>query len=506
MTQKAYLGTAFIPERYRPEHKMRISSVDDVLELEQRYPFYNTLKEFEQKAKQPFETVPFAQKQPLILGRLNELVRIMRINPVWKERLNKVGVTKVKDLSDWRKIPIATRDDLNALYTRTKDGLVIPWQFNGDSNGHKVIASGGSSGEPIITVYRTQELRDIGKRAGQFWIRNIMGQNPKKSIILNLFNNTNGWASNELVQNILEGTGANTIPVGEITLHGVADFFLKQGVTDIAGLPSNLAHLVQLIKKGFPDASYPQVQRAVYGGEFIDPIIREQLKKLFPNIKLISVYSSTQSDHIAVQVGNEETLRLTDDINFLEIVDENGQPLPDGEVGRIIVTRLMGNGDQALRLDLQDKGSISLPDPNDPLRARKLALYGREGDYLRMSTRDVKAKDLINNSHKLLTQVTSSIDIQSRQVIVDESGVHLKIAVSDPSRYKQLDNSIQFQIMREAIMQSTTRETGFFEDPKDWDLPPSIKLTITFVKMDDLEKTPAGKIHPFVNKRGENKK
>lgn len=502
MTKEDRHTITFIPERYRPENRARISSVDDVLWLEQKYPFINMLEEFEKRALQPFESVHFAQKEHFILARLDELVRIMRVNPVWREKLDGAGVTEVKDWSNWHQVPITTRDDLNALYTRTKDGLVIPWEYASDHDGHKMIASGGSNNEPVITVYRTQELRDIGERAGKFWKRHIVGKNGQKVTFLNLFSNQNGWASNELVQNILERIpGANTIPAGVITLPRVINFFLKQGATDLAGLPSDFSHLVRLIEEEYPGASYPDVKLATYGGEFMDPVIKDQLQRVFPNITLVSVYSSTQASHMAVQVGDDaDLLSVTDDINLLEIVDEDGQPVSDGQTGRIVVTRLLGNGDQALRLDLQDKGSILAPDPGDPLQARKLRLYGRAGDYLRVSTWDINAKDLLSTSYDILREAIPVEGIQARQFVVDELGVHLKLAVADPTQCPKLDPQAQFRLMHTAIMSTK----GFFEDPHDF--PPSIQLTIDFVRMGDLEQTSAGKIHPFVNRRGEDTK
>lgn len=471
------------------------SSIEEVLFLERTRPFRSTVESFEQAHSLPFERTPFTAKEDLLLRRMNEIVEIMQVNPEWKNRLHQAGVDEIRSWKDWQKVPITTRADLHDLYTVSKRGLVIPWGHPSDHNGHKSIASGGSTGEPILTIYRASELVDVGKRAGALWRRAIM-QESDNPTILSLFNNANGWASNELVQNLLEGTGANTIPAGDISLPHVARFFLEQKPTDITGLPSNFAHLVKLLKEG-SDTQYPDVKRAVYGGEFMDPLIKDMIKEVFPNIELVSIYSSTQADHMAAQIGAEtDYLRITDDINFLEIVDEDGKPLPYGQVGRIIATRLLGNGDQPLRLDLQDKGSIELADPNDPIQARKLKLYGRAGDYLRVSTWDIKAGDLLETSHKTLQEMYQVTGIITRQLVVDENGVHLKLAVSDAANAKQLPAEIQFKILQKAIMKAK----GFFEDPHDF--PPSLQLTIRLVSFDELEKTPAGKIHPFINKRG----
>lgn len=454
--------------------------------------YVNKLEAFEKERGQPFETIPFHEKQHLILERLNVLVQVLKQNPLWKSRLEEAGIDEIQSWGDWYRIPITTRREVREWYTATKKGVVkgIPYI---------PIASGGSSGEQIVTLYGLGELELIGKRAGAFWRRNIFSpevEDRRNVTFLNLFYNRNGWGSDRLVQPLLEGTGFNAIPAGEISLGRVADFYLTtQGVTEIAGLPSDILHLIEILERDGYKEKYNNVRRIFYGGEFLDPSVEDRIKQWFPKAKIIAVYSSTQADHIGVEVDERGVFRLTDEINLVEIVDEEGNPLPPGEVGRIVVTRLMGNGVQPLRLDLQDKGKIIIPDPEDPLQARKLVLYGREGDYVRVSTWDIKAGDLLRTTHRLLVRRIPSDKIRARQLVLSRDGLTLFVAVDDPHKFS-LSSEDQRRIMEEAIFGSL----GFFEDPHG-DIPPGMQLEIKFVTIEKLRKTPTGKIHPFINER-----
>lgn len=474
------------------EHDTSIATVEDVIRLEQTSPFISAIEQFERQKGKPFETVPYPDKEGLILERLGEMIRIARVNTVWRQRLCQAGVSEIKTWEDWRRIPITRRDDLRTGYTDTKDMLVIPWE----RGEHKPVASGGSSSEQVVSVYRKREFEQIGTRAGLFW-RRTMYQPDEAVTFINLFDTNNGWASHELVRTLLEGVpAANVLPIGPMSTPRIADFWVRQGVTDLAGLPRDIILLMNLLQQKDPKAVYPDVKRAFYGGEFLDPLIVDRVKEVFPNVRLVSVFSSTQADHLAIQVENKaDHFRITDDINLIEIVNDEGNTLPYGQTGRIIVTRLIGNGDQPLRLDLEDRGSIELPDSDDPLQARKLKLFGRVGDYVRISQSFVKASDLLQETHNALKGVIDMTGVQARQIRLDNAGIHLKLAVTDPAQQTTINSETQRDLMQKAVM----RAQGFFED--EHSLPPSMQLTIEFVTMDQLEKTTVGKIHPFVDRR-----
>lgn len=74
---------------------------------------------------------------------------------------------------------------------------------------------------------------------------------------------------------------------------------------------------------------------------------------------------------------------LSEDRLVVEIVDDDGRPLPDGEEGRVVVTAFMERAMPLVRYDLGDRGRI-VPDPC-PCRRRFRTLElttGRVNDYV----------------------------------------------------------------------------------------------------------------------------
>lgn len=475
----------------RYEKPMReIHSVEDVLQLEQSGSFYDELASIEHEAGAPFEMIPFPEKEEVLLNRLRTLVQVIKVNPIWNDRLQQAGVTDITSWEDWQRVPITTRAELNEGYTTSKNMLVIPFEHG----GYMPVSSGGSSGKPIISLYRLSEMQDICKRAGQFWRRNLMEQDEIVTF-LNMMGNTNGWSSHSLAQFVFnQFDGASVIASGELTSAPIADFWLQQGVTDIAGIPSDFSKLLPHLGKN----QYENVKRLLYGGEFMDPFLADKLQQTFPKATLTGIYASTQAYLMGIQVNGE--FRLHDDINYLEIVDEQDKPVPYGTPGRIIVTRLMGNGSQPLRMDIQDTGTMLLPEEHDPLQARKLLLKGRTGEELSISSYRIPVDNLLRTSHLQLSAVLPDLPIHARQFIVDQQGLHLYLAVDEPQHVGELDPILQEQILKRAIVQAGDFFAG--EDgamPQDW--IEGTGLTIHFVTPNELQKTPVGKVHPYINNR-----
>jgi phenylacetate-coenzyme A ligase PaaK-like adenylate-forming protein len=205
---------------------------------------------------------------------------------------------------------------------------------------------------------------------------------------------------------------------------------------------------------------------------------------------------------IAMEAGDGQGyLRVNDDVNLLEIVDCDGKLLPYGQRGRIVVTRLMGNGDQPLRLDLQDEGVLELPHVNDPLQARKFKIFGRAGTYLRIATWDIRVEDILTTTGSKLTKIIPTDEILGRQLILDEESVILRVAVKDKNKLSVPSLQSQYDLMRDAIVEA--RDMTFFDDPQDF--PRSLKLAIELVDLETLQKTSSGKTASFVNRRGKNK-
>src|SRR4051812_1580247 len=86
------------------EGRTQPTSVEQVLQLEQKQPFRSQLEAFEAKKRKPFEAIPFAEKEKFLLTRLDGLTGLAKVNPLWKQRLEAAGVGKINSWDDWQRV------------------------------------------------------------------------------------------------------------------------------------------------------------------------------------------------------------------------------------------------------------------------------------------------------------------------------------------------------------------------------------------------------------------
>ena len=81
------------------------------------------------------------------------------------------------------------------------------------------------------------------------------------------------------------------------------------------------------------------------------------------------------------------------------------------------------------------------------------------------------------------------------QLVMDNDGLNLRLAVEDPKRFPRLEPERQQDIMYRAIVEAR----GFFEGSVP--LRVEARLTIKFIGLNEIRKTEVGKVPPYVNER-----
>src|SRR5690606_23979101 len=82
--------------------------------------------------------------------------------------------------------------------------------------------------------------------------------------------------------------------------------------------------------------------------------MRERIEKTF-GIKLHDFYGSRETDNIAGEC-KEGLLHILSFRNFVEVLDENNQPVAEGKEGRILVTALHNYSMPFIRFEIGDLG------------------------------------------------------------------------------------------------------------------------------------------------------
>ncbi len=119
--------------------------------------------------------------------------------------------------------------------------------------------------------------------------------------------------------------------------------------------------------------------------EMSSPAEREYLSRLF-NSFVFDDYSSEELTRIASQC-RLQNYHLFEDINYIEILDDQGRPAPEGTVGHIVGTNLYNVGMPLIRYMQGDRGSIRTKKCECGRSFRVLeTLEGRKNDAFVIST------------------------------------------------------------------------------------------------------------------------
>lgn len=126
----------------------------------------------------------------------------------------------------------------------------------------------------------------------------------------------------------------------------------------------------------------PSVRNVIYTSEVCTPEDRTVIEKAF-GVPLYSEYGAAElgvlafEDKFGRHVANDRQF-------YFEVVDNDDRLLPDGEVGRLLVTSLYNMAMPFIRYEVGDRAALSRD--NGVLHLEKLE--GRVGDFIRLSNGD----------------------------------------------------------------------------------------------------------------------
>ncbi len=159
-------------------------------------------------------------------------------------------------------------------------------------------------------------------------------------------------------------------------LHSTEDYML-------GGYASSLYTISQVAKER--DINDIKFKSAISWGDKLFPHYRRSIESVFKT-KVFDTYGCTEGLMIAAQKDLDHMYIMSPHV-VIEIVDEYGKEVPDGQVGHVLVTRLDGNSMPLIRYRVGDL-AIKLPEDEYP-ENRELnfpllkQVIGRETDIVR---------------------------------------------------------------------------------------------------------------------------
>jgi len=275
-------------------------------------------------------------------------------SPFYRDVLNDVVADDIS-VETIGSLPFTDKADLEA---RNDDFLAVP-----SSRIVDIVQSSGTTGKPTRVMYTESDLERLAYNEEQSFA--ACGLSADDTALLTCTIDRCFIAGLAYFLGI-RALGAAAIRNGHGSMPSHFSVIQRMRPTAIVGVPSFLRKLGEFLRGEGVDPAETPVKRLVCIGE----PLRDRdmnLLKLGSDIeriwgaKAFSTYASSETITTFCECTAQRGGHLHTDLAVVEIVDDKGNPLPDGDAGEVVVTPLVVEGMPLIRFKTGDV-SFLLPE------------------------------------------------------------------------------------------------------------------------------------------------
>ncbi|MDI2090898.1 phenylacetate--CoA ligase family protein [Commensalibacter oyaizuii] len=458
-----------ILETVIPESLLYPKNIDEILQL----PTFLSRLNFSQTITgTSFDALDINVQEAVVLRRITQLVEICRTNPVWKDRINNVvGTDPITSFEAFMSIPVTNKEVFTDLFADKRIGMVVPVE----RGGFQIANSGGTaSGRASEIVYSRQELLDTYKRAGTFIGQHIIEpyMDAKQACWVGTTLADNQlWSSGTMVGGLLqEIPNINYLGIGPMSCNTYQRIMNNPGQKVLMGIVNDIAALVPYANS-LTNQQKQELRLVLYGSGLLPQKVKDDLRCAYPNLLILSFFAATQAETIGLQLDeNSNILTAVPGLHLIEIVDENGRWVQEGEEGDLVVTRLFANEAPVLRYKLGDRVIRRSNLKTHSLNSMQFEYVGRSDDFITIASTAFYVPHALpiiaqNLKDANIVDLNKIADIYQLHVNQQGNDVHLVIATNNYADYKQICNDSTVQItITEAMLSGLFASKAKFSD------------------------------------------
>lgn len=294
------------------------------------------------------ETMTRAEIEALQLERLQATVRRCMNSPFYKERFDKAGITPddIRTLDDIRRIPFTTKQDLRDNYPFGVASIPA-------TQCVRLHSSSGTTGHPVVILHSERDLEQWANAVARcMW---MVGCRPE-----DVFQNTSGYGmftGGLGFQYGAEHMGMLTVPAAAGNTRRQIKFFTDFGTTCVHAIPSYASRIYEVMAElGIDPRRDTKLKTFFIGAE---PHTDEQRKRI-ENMLGIKAYNSfgmteMMGPGVAFECKEQNGMHIWEDYFIVEIVSPDTlEPVPDGEIGELVLTTINREAMPILRYRTRD--------------------------------------------------------------------------------------------------------------------------------------------------------
>ncbi len=277
-----------------------------------------------------------------------QIEALISADSFYGKKLHEAGISKISSAEDFEQLPFSEKKDLREAYplglmTAPEEKIV------------RIHSSSGTTGLPIIIPYTAKDVDDwsiMFKRCYEMaGITNLDRIQVTPGYGL--------WTAGIGFQNGAEKLGAMVIPMGPGNTDKQLQMMMDMKSSVLCSTSSYALLLAEEIeKRGIKDKIH--LKKGVIGSERWGAKMRQRISSEL-GIELYDIYGLTEiyGPGIGISCQHDCGMHYWDDYVYIEIIDpETGAPVPDGEMGEIVITTLVKEGAPLIRYRTHDLSRI----------------------------------------------------------------------------------------------------------------------------------------------------
>ena len=277
-----------------------------------------------------------------------QIKRLRSRDNYYGNQYKELGISGISTQEEFETLPFSSKEDLRNAYP-------LGIQAVPDEEVVRIHSSSGTTGKPVIIPYTKKDVEDWATMFARSYATAGVTEKDRVQI-------TPGyglWTAGIGFQAGCEKLGAMAIPMGPGNTEKQLQMMIDLQSTVITATSSyGLLLAEEINKRGLKDQIC--LKKGIFGSERWSDKMREYIEKEL-GIELYDIYGLTEiyGPGIGINCKGQRYMHYWDDYVYIEIIDPKTlKPVPDGEMGEVVITTLVKEGAPLIRFRTHDISRI----------------------------------------------------------------------------------------------------------------------------------------------------
>jgi len=279
-----------------------------------------------------------------------QLIYLQAYSPYYKRLFETyhIDIDAIRTLTDLERIPTTSKDDIQA---HNEDFFCV-----GREKIVDYCSTSGTLGKPVTFGLTEEDLERLAYNEMRSF--QTIGVQPGDLVQLMTTMDRRFMAGLAYFLG-LRKLGAGTLRVGSGIPPLQWDVILQHKPRFLIAVPSFLLKMIEYAEQHGIDYRNTSIEAVLCIGESLrnaslnDSLLTQRIREKWP-LKLYSTYASTEMGAAFTECDAFQGGHVHEDLIITEVLDEEGQPVPDGESGELVITTLGVHGVPLLRFKTGD--------------------------------------------------------------------------------------------------------------------------------------------------------